>query len=55
MAGEDVQLSYAVEWLRAQAEETTAEPSTVPTQRAAAGWIVPLAALAGLAVWFGRR
>jgi carboxyl-terminal processing protease len=54
MAGEDVQLSYAVEWVRAQAENGTAEPSAVPTQ-AAAGWIVPLAALAGLVVWFGRR
>jgi carboxyl-terminal processing protease len=54
MAGEDVQLSYAVEWLRAQAEETTAEPSAVPAQ-AAAGWIVPLAALMGLVIWLGRR
>jgi carboxyl-terminal processing protease len=54
MAGEDVQLSYAVEWIWTQAEETTAEPSAVPTQ-AAAGWIVPLAALMGLMVWLGRR
>jgi len=55
MAGEDVQLAYAVEWIRAQAEETTAEPSAVPTQAAAAGWIVPLATLMGLVVWYGRR
>ncbi|HOI13301.1 MAG TPA: S41 family peptidase [Methanoculleus sp.] len=54
MAGEDVQLSYAVDWIWAQAEETTAEPSAVPTQ-AAAGWIVPLAALAAIGVWYGRR
>ncbi|MDV2480658.1 peptidase S41 [Methanoculleus sp. Wushi-C6] len=54
MAGEDVQLSYAVDWIWTQAESTTAEPSAVPT-RAAAGWVVPLAALMGLAVWFGRR
>ncbi len=54
MAGEDVQLAYAVEWIRAQAESTTTEPSTVPTQ-AAAGWMMPLTALLGLAVWYGRR
>ncbi len=54
MAGEDIQLSYAVDWLRAQAKSTTAEPSAVPTQ-AAAGWMIPLAALAVLAVWYGRR
>lgn len=54
MAGEDVQISYAVDWLRAQAESTTAEPSAVPTQ-AAAGWVVVLAALAVVAVWYGRR
>lgn len=54
MAGEDVQLSYAVEWIEAQAESTTAEPSAVPTQ-AAAGWVVVLGALAVVAVWYGRR
>lgn len=54
MAGEDVQLSYAVEWIRAQAESTTAEPSAVPTQ-AAAGWVVVLGAIAVVAVWLGRR
>lgn len=51
MAGEDVQLSYAVEWIRAQAEETTAEP----TPQAAAGWAVVLGAIAVVAVWYGRR
>lgn len=50
MAGEDVQLSYAVDWIRAQAESTTAEPT-----QAAAGWAVVLAALAVVAVWYGRR
>ncbi|SCL75852.1 hypothetical protein L21_1768 [Methanoculleus chikugoensis] len=54
MAGEDVQFAYAVEWIEAQAESTTAEPSAVPTQ-AAAGWVVVLAALAVVAVWYGRR
>ncbi|WP_261597235.1 S41 family peptidase [Methanoculleus formosensis] len=54
MAGEDVQLSYAVDWIRAQAESTTAKPSAVPTQ-AAAGWVVVLGALAVVAVWYGRR
>ena len=54
MAGEDVQLSYAVEWIEAQAESTIAEPSAVPTQ-AAAGWVVVLAALAVVAVRLGRR
>ncbi|KAF5087141.1 Peptidase family S41 [anaerobic digester metagenome] len=54
MAGEDVQLSYAVDWIRAQAEETTAEPSAEPTQ-AAPGWAAVLAALAVVAVWYGRR
>ncbi|MCK9278281.1 MAG: S41 family peptidase, partial [Methanoculleus sp.] len=51
MAGEDVQLAYAVEWIEAQAENTTA----VPSQKAAAGWVVPFAAVVGLVVWFGRR
>jgi carboxyl-terminal processing protease len=55
MAGEDVQLSYAVEWIWTQAESTTAEPATAPGEKAAAGWVMPLVALAGLAVWFGRR
>ena len=50
MAGEDVQLSYAVEWIEAQAEEANAEL----TRQAAAGWAVTLAALMGLAIWFGR-
>ena len=54
MAGEDVQLSYAVEWIWTQAESTTAEPLAVPTQ-AAAGWAAVLAALMGVAVWCGRR
>ncbi len=54
MAGEDVQLSYTVDWIRAQAESTTAEPSAVPTQ-AAAGWVVVLAAFAVVAVGYGRR
>ncbi|MDD3857415.1 MAG: S41 family peptidase [Methanoculleus sp.] len=54
MAGEDVQLSYAVDWIRAQAESTTAGPSAVPTQ-AAAGWVVVLAAFAVVAVGYGRR
>ncbi|WP_332448937.1 S41 family peptidase [Methanoculleus sp.] len=51
MAGEDVQLAYAVDWIWTQAEETTA----VPTQAAAPGWAVVLGALAVVAVWFGRR
>ena len=55
MAGEDVQLAYAVDWIEVQAENGTAEPSDVPTQKAAPGWIVPLVAVAGLAVWCGRR
>ncbi len=55
MAGEDVQLSYAVDWIEAQAEETTAEPSDVPTRQAVAGWAVVLEALAVVAVWYGRR
>ncbi len=37
-----------------QPENTTAEPSVVPTQ-AAAGWMTPLATLPTLAVWLGRR
>ncbi|MCK8518095.1 S41 family peptidase [Methanoculleus sp. 7T] len=55
MAGEDVQLAYAVDWIEAQAENGTAEPSDVPTQKAAPGWIVPLVAVAGLAICRGRR
>jgi carboxyl-terminal processing protease len=50
MAGEDVQLSYAVAWIEAQAG---GEPA--PTPKAAAGWVIPLAAIIGLVVWFGRR
>jgi len=50
MAGEDVQLSYAVAWIKAQAG---GEPA--PTPKAAAGWVIPLAAIIGLVVWFGRR
>ena len=53
MVGEDVQLAYAVDWIWTQTEETTAEPSTVP--QAATGEMIPLAALAILAVWYGRR
>jgi len=49
MAGEDVQLTYAVEWIEAQNGESSA------TQKAAAGWVVPFAAVAVVAVWLGRR
>ena len=55
MAGEDVQLAYAVDWIEAQAEEGTAEPSAVPTQRAAPGGSVVLAALAVFVAYLGRR
>ena len=55
MAGEDVQLAYAVDWIEAQAEEGTAEPSAVPTQRAAPGGSVLLAALAVFVAYLGRR
>ncbi len=55
MAGEDVQLTYAVEWIEAQVENGTAEPSSIPTQKAAPGWVVPLVVIVGLVVWFGRR
>jgi carboxyl-terminal processing protease len=48
MAGEDVQLTYAVEWLEAQATN-----GTVPA--AAPGLAVPLAAVAVLMIWYGRR
>ncbi|WP_333582457.1 hypothetical protein [Methanoculleus bourgensis] len=48
MAGEDVQLTYAVEWLEAQAKN-----GTVPA--AAPGCVVPLAAVAVLMIWYGRR
>ncbi|WP_292490329.1 S41 family peptidase [Methanoculleus sp. 10] len=51
MAGEDVQLTYAVGWIEAQAGNGTAEPS----QKAAPGWIIPLVAIVSLAVWLGRR
>ena len=49
MAGEDVQLAYAVDWIEAQ----NAEPSA--TQKAAPGLAVVLAALAAVAVRIGRR
>jgi carboxyl-terminal processing protease len=51
MAGEDVQLTYAVDWIEAQAENTTA----VPSQKAAPGWMMPLVAVAGLMIYLGRR
>ncbi len=50
MAGEDVQLTYAVEWIEAQAEDKPA-----PTQEAAAGWVVVLGALAAVVVYVSRR
>jgi carboxyl-terminal processing protease len=55
MAGEDVQLAYAVDWLKAEAMTESAEHSPVHTQKAAAGLVIPLAALAFLAVQYGRR
>lgn len=55
MAGEDVQLAYAVDWIGAQAENGTAGSSAASTQKAAAGWTVSLAAVAIFAVYLGRR
>jgi len=55
MAGEDVQLAYAVDWLEAEAMAGGAERSPVPTQEAAAARVIPLAALAFIVVWHGRR
>jgi carboxyl-terminal processing protease len=55
MAGEDVQLAYAVDWLEAEAMAGGAERSPVPTQKAAAAGVIPLAALAFIVVWHGRR
>jgi carboxyl-terminal processing protease len=55
MAGEDVQLAYAVDWLKAEAMTGSAERSPVPTQEAAAARVIPLAALAFIVVWHGRR
>jgi len=43
MAGEDVQLSYAVEWIEAQAEEANAEL----TRQAAAGGLLRSGAVGG--------
>ena len=50
MAGEDVQLSYAVGWIEAQAED-----EATPAPQAATGWAVVVAAIVGFAVWYGRR
>ena len=55
MAGEDVHLAYAVDWLKAEAMAGSAEHSPLPTQKAAAARVVPLAALAFIVVWHGRR
>jgi len=55
MPGEDVHLAYAVDWLKAEAMTGSAEHSPLPTQKAAAAWVVPLAALAFIVVWHGRR
>ncbi|WP_301662617.1 S41 family peptidase [Methanoculleus frigidifontis] len=56
MAGEDVQLSYAVAWLEEQAASGSAQASAAaPTQKAASGLFLPLAAVAIFAVYLGRR
>ncbi len=56
MAGEDVQLSYAVAWLEEQAKSGSGQASAaVPTQEAASGWVIPLAGVAIFAVCLGRR
>lgn len=55
MAGEDVHLAYAVDWLKAEAMTGSAEHSPLPTQKATAAWVVPLAALAFIVVRHGRR
>jgi len=52
MAGEDVQLAYAAEWLNTQAENRTARATA---QEAAPGWMIPVAAAAALAFYAGRR
>ncbi|PKL62948.1 MAG: peptidase S41 [Methanomicrobiales archaeon HGW-Methanomicrobiales-2] len=50
MAGEDVQLAYAVEWIGGQNRESSPAPTA-----AAPGWAAVLAAFAVIAVWYGRR
>jgi len=50
MAGEDVQLAYAVEWIEAENRESSPAPTA-----AAPGWAAVLAVLAVIAVWYGRR
>ncbi len=50
MAGEDVQLTYAVGWI-----EGLAEDEATPAPQAATGWAVVVAAIVGFAVWYGRR
>ncbi|MFA7199527.1 MAG: peptidase S41, partial [Methanoculleus sp.] len=49
MAGEDVQLAYAVEWIEAENRESSPAPTAAP------GWAAVLAVLAVVAVWYGRR
>ena len=50
MAGEDVQLAYAVEWIEAENRESSPAPTA-----AAPGWATVLAVLAVIAVWYSRR
>jgi carboxyl-terminal processing protease len=55
MAGEDVQLTYAMAWLeKQQSPATTATPAT-PTQKAAAGMVAVLGAIGTVALLLKRK
>jgi carboxyl-terminal processing protease len=54
LAGEDVQLTYAMEWLDGQQVPVTTAPADSPTPKAAAGIAAVLAAT-GAAVMLAKR